>query len=95
MPVSKATILRSLCALGGAALITLLGLWAFSAWIHDDSQWLVVVQLLSMPFFALLRTADFFHSDFLAWASVFAGLLFWWSFIYVVIKAAGRRRIPT
>ena len=92
MPVSRTAIVRSLWALGVAGIITFLGVWAFLVSIHDHSQWLMIAQVLALPIAALASTFDFLHSNFVYWASILAGVLFWWSLIYVVMTVAGRRR---
>jgi hypothetical protein len=92
VPVSKTKIVRSLWSLGVAALITFLGVWAFSASIHDHSQFLLVAQVLALPIAALASTVDFLDSNLVYWASIVVGVLFWWFLIYVVMAVAGRRR---
>jgi hypothetical protein len=92
MPVSRTTLVRSIGALGVAAVITFLGIWAFLASIHDHSQWLISAQALALPIAALARTVDFLHSNFVYWASIVASALFWWSVVYVVMVVAGHRR---
>jgi hypothetical protein len=74
-----------------AGLITLVGVWAFLASIHDPSTWLKVVQVVALPIAALGYRVGF-DGDPIYRVLLAVGLLIWTCGIFALIKMVGRCR---
>ena len=95
MPVSKDQFLRAAFSLTGACLITFLGVWAYLASNHDHSAWLIVAQVVALPFAALGSTVQFIDSDFVFWTLLAMEFLLWSSGIFVLLSVVRRQRDRT
>jgi hypothetical protein len=77
-----------------ALVVTLCGVEAFMRSIHDSSTWLRVVEVAGLPLAALANTVKFFRSNFVYWASIFAGGFLWWYLLYVVLTGISKNSGP-
>lgn len=70
-------VIRLLIALLVGTAVSVAGVWAYMAHIHDQELWQVLVLAISMPFAALASLWDFFESNIVYWVSIAVGVALW------------------
>jgi hypothetical protein len=91
VPASRDNIVRVAWSLAVAGLITLVGVWAFLASIHDPSTWLKVAQVVALPIAALGYMVGI-ESDLIYRVLLAVGFLIWACGIFALITMVERRR---